>query len=111
MLCEQIQQAKARMQNGSDEDSWIYQVVVNHEEQYSIWRADREVPAGWVAIGKAGPKAECLSHIEKTWIDMRPLSLRKHMEAFEVSQGTAFESQGNGVGEVTSHGTTDPAAP
>jgi MbtH protein len=61
------------------EDTTIYQVVVNHEEQYSIWPADRELPLGWSAAGKQGPKAECLAYIEEVWTDMRPLSLRKKM--------------------------------
>jgi uncharacterized protein YbdZ (MbtH family) len=61
-------------------DTTIYKVVVNHEEQYSIWPADRENPLGWRDVGKSGSKAECLSYIEVVWTDMRPLSLRKHME-------------------------------
>lgn len=62
------------------EDLTIYQVVVNHEEQYSIWPADRDLPLGWTAAGKTGPKAECLAYIKEVWTDMRPLSLRKKME-------------------------------
>jgi MbtH protein len=62
-----------------EEDTRAYKVVVNHEEQYSIWFADREVPAGWREVGVSGNKAECLAHIEKVWTDMRPLSLRKQM--------------------------------
>ena len=62
------------------EDNTIYQVVVNHEEQYSIWPMDRELPAGWSAAGKSGTKAECLAYIEEVWTDMRPLSLRKKMQ-------------------------------
>ena len=57
--------------------STIYKVVVNHEEQYSIWPADRENPLGWRDVGKSGPKAECLAYIEEVWTDMRPLSLRQ----------------------------------
>jgi len=64
----------------SDEDlRTSYIVVMNHEEQYSIWAQDKEVPLGWTAVGKAGTKAECLDYIESVWVDMRPLSLRKHM--------------------------------
>ncbi|HEX2204052.1 MAG TPA: MbtH family protein [Longimicrobium sp.] len=63
------------------EDTTIYQVVVNHEEQYSIWPADRELPLGWTAVGPSGPKAECLEWIEQTWTDMRPKSLREKMQA------------------------------
>lgn len=62
------------------EDTTIYKVVVNHEEQYSIWPADREKPLGWTDVGKVGTKAECLAYIEEVWTDMRPLSLRKKME-------------------------------
>ena len=62
------------------EDKTIYKVVVNHEEQYSIWPADRENPLGWNDAGKTGPKAECLEYIKEVWTDMRPLSLRKQME-------------------------------
>jgi MbtH protein len=62
------------------EDTTIYKVVVNHEEQYSIWPADRDVPNGWSDAGKSGSKAECLDYIKEVWTDMRPLSLRKKME-------------------------------
>lgn len=72
--------------SADDEDNRTYKVVVNHEEQYSIWFADREAPAGWREIGKTGPKAECLAHIKDVWTDMRPLSLRKAMEA-DAQQG------------------------
>lgn len=68
------------MFDDDDDDKTIYKVVLNHEEQYSIWPADRDNPLGWRDEGKVGPKAECLEHIEKVWTDMRPLSLRKHME-------------------------------
>lgn len=54
-------------------------VVVNHEEQYSVWAADRELPAGWRAEGFSGTREECLEHIERVWTDMRPLSLRLRM--------------------------------
>jgi MbtH protein len=68
------------MNSEEREDSTIYKVVVNHEEQYSIWPSYRENPLGWRDEGKTGPKAECLAHIEEVWTDMRPLSLRKWME-------------------------------
>ena len=58
----------------------VFTVVVNHEEQYSIWPADRDMPLGWRGVGVEGTKDECLDHIEKVWTDMRPLSLRKRME-------------------------------
>ena len=64
------------MNREDQEDKTIYKVVVNHEEQYSIWPSDRENPPGWQDTGKTGPKQECLSYIKEVWTDMRPLSLR-----------------------------------
>jgi MbtH protein len=64
-----------------DEDIRTYIVVVNHEEQYSLWLADKTIPLGWAQVGKSGTKAECLAFVEEVWTDMRPLSLRKHMES------------------------------
>ena len=55
----------------------IYKVVINHEEQYSIWPDGRKIPLGWQAVGKNGSKAECLAYIEEVWTDMRPLSIQK----------------------------------
>jgi len=62
------------------EDKTTYKVVVNHEQQYSIWPADRANPAGWRDAGKTGLKPECLAYIEEVWTDMRPLSLRQKMD-------------------------------
>ncbi|MGC5033768.1 MbtH family protein [Micromonospora sp. DT229] len=59
----------------------IYDVVRNDEEQYSIWTADDDPPPGWYRTGFRGPKAECLAHIDEVWTDMRPLSLRRFMDA------------------------------
>jgi MbtH protein len=67
------------MGHDETEDKTIYKVVLNHEEQYSIWPADRENPLGWRDAGKSGSKAECLAHIKEVWTDMRPLSLRQRM--------------------------------
>ena len=68
------------MSRDETEDTTIYKVVLKHEDQYSIWPADRENPLGWVDAGKTGTKAECLAYIKEVWTDMRPLSLRKQME-------------------------------
>jgi len=65
------------------EDLTTYSVVVNHEEQYSIWPADRQPPAGWQAVDKSGSKAECLEYIDGVWTDLRPLSLRLEMAKWE----------------------------
>lgn len=56
-----------------------YKVVINHEEQYSIWPAHRTNPNGWRGVEKEGTKQECLDYIKDVWTDMRPLSLRKNM--------------------------------
>jgi MbtH protein len=68
------------MNREENEDNTVYKVVMNHEEQYSIWPADRENALGWRDVGKAGSKQECLAYIKEVWVDMRPLSLRKQME-------------------------------
>lgn len=62
-----------------DDDDREYTVVMNHEEQYSIWPTKRPVPDGWSEVGTTGKKAECLSYIEEVWTDMRPKSLRERM--------------------------------
>ncbi len=68
------------------EDTTIYNVVVNHEEQYSIWPEYKEIPLGWKAVGKKGLKQECLDYVKEVWTDMRPLSLRKKMEEAQNKQ-------------------------
>lgn len=68
------------LQHSEEEDKTIYKVVVNHEEQYSIWPEYKENALGWNDAGKVGTKAECLAYIKEVWTDMRPLSLRKKME-------------------------------
>jgi MbtH protein len=66
-------------------DMTTYLAVMNHEEQYSIWPSYKPMPAGWTPAGKEGSKKECLDWIEKVWTDMRPLSLRRKLEALERS--------------------------
>lgn len=60
-----------------DSEDTRFNVVVNHEEQYSIWPTYKAIPAGWTAVGFEGTKQACLAHIETIWTDMRPLSLRR----------------------------------
>ena len=69
------------------EDDRDYLVVVNHEEQYSIWLADKEIPSGWRPEGTSGTKHACLDHIDRVWTDMRPLSLRTIRAGGEGSHG------------------------
>ncbi|MGW3962949.1 MbtH family protein [Amycolatopsis sp. NPDC005003] len=65
----------------SDEDDRRYTVVINDEEQYSIWFADRELPPGWAVVGYEGSRKDCLAEIERVWTDMRPRSVREFHEA------------------------------
>ncbi|HMK90593.1 MAG TPA: MbtH family NRPS accessory protein [Methylocystis sp.] len=67
-----------------EDEKLVYKVVVNHEEQYSIWPDYKDIPAGWRAVGKTGLKPECLEYIKEVWTDMRPLSLRKQMAEAEA---------------------------
>jgi MbtH protein len=68
------------MSQSEPEDTTVYKVVVNYEEQYSIWPAERENPPGWRDAGPSGSKEACLAYIKEVWTDMRPLSLRKQMD-------------------------------
>jgi len=77
--------------NEEQEDTTIYVVVVNYEEQYSIWPKRKDIPAGWRAVGKEGLKPECLQYIDEVWTDMRPLSLRKRMA--EQAEAQSREAQ------------------
>jgi MbtH protein len=69
------------MSDSDGEDTRIYRVVVNDEDQYSIWLDHKPIPDGWREAGKTGPKADCLAFIESVWTDMRPRSLRDRMDA------------------------------
>jgi MbtH protein len=84
-----------------DADDTIYRVVVNDEEQYSIWIAERELPPGWRDVGKVGTKASCLAHIGELWTDMRPLSLRAHMARFQAVESWRPEAPSSGEPERT----------
>lgn len=73
-----------------DDDRFEYRVLVNHEEQYSLWPSFKEIPNGWRQVGPTGTKKECLDYIEEVWTDMRPLSVRKQMaEAEEARKAKA----------------------
>jgi MbtH protein len=77
-----------------DSEDTIFRVVVNHEEQYSIWPDYLDIPNGWREVGVSGPKPHCLQHIEQVWTDMRPLSLRRHMEGLAQAKDPAPGSGG-----------------
>lgn len=67
------------MANGPTEESGEYKVLINDEEQHSLWPVGKAVPDGWRPVGPVGTKAECLAYIEQMWTDMRPASLRRQM--------------------------------
>ena len=69
-----------------DEDT-NFHVVVNDEEQYSIWPDYKAIPAGWRQAGKSGKREECLAWVDEVWTDMRPLSLRQAMAEDAASIG------------------------
>ena len=76
------------------EQTWTYKVVINHEEQYSIWPLHLPDALGWSGVGRQGTKQECLAYIAEVWTDMRPLSLRRALEEerTEASQRIARET-------------------
>lgn len=63
-----------------DDDTTVYRVVVNDEEQYAIWPTHLDNPRGWRDAGMSGTRAECMAHVDEVWTDMRPLSLRQKMD-------------------------------
>ena len=69
-----------------DREDALFKVLVNHEEQYSLWPDYKAVPTGWRETGQRGSKAECLTYVEREWTDMRPLSLRQAMDVQAAGQ-------------------------
>jgi MbtH protein len=83
------------MSVNDEPDDTVYRVVVNHEEQYSIWPDFKEIPLGWRDCGRSGTKDECLAYIKEVWTDMRPLSLRRRMEADEAGRASDSSKTGS----------------
>ncbi|MCU0465178.1 MAG: MbtH family NRPS accessory protein [Anaerolineae bacterium] len=77
----------------NENDNEQYHVVVNQEEQYSIWPVGRELPLGWSNAGFTGSKQQCLDYIQEVWTDMRPLSLRKKTQEMAEQQGNPDDEQ------------------
>lgn len=78
-----------------DREGATFRVLVNEEEQYSLWPDYKAIPAGWRDTGTLGDKAACLAYVESVWTDMRPASLRRHMEAQAgVKMGAHAQSAG-----------------
>lgn len=74
-----MSQPSTETDTSSSTDTEQYHVVVNDEEQYSIWRVGREIPAGWRPVGEPAAKDRALAWIDENWTDMRPLSVRRAM--------------------------------
>jgi MbtH protein len=68
------------LMSADDQGTARFRVVINHEEQYSIWPEGRELPRGWRDEGTSGTRQECLDHIEAVWTDTQPLNLRRTMD-------------------------------
>lgn len=92
-ICRRFSRRTRRINMESEQsDSRQYKVVINHEEQYSIWAMDKSNPPGWNDVGKSGTKDECLDYIERVWTDMRPLSVRRHLESLGTAQQPTIPS-------------------
>lgn len=87
--------------NSDDKDDVTYKILVNHEEQYSIWPAERSNPHGWRDVGKTGCKTECLAYIKEVWTDMRPLSLRIAMNKLENTSNSSNASLNGSQAKAT----------
>lgn len=77
----------------SDLEDQQFIAVANDEEQYSIWPADKDIPAGWREAGCSGTRTDCLAFVERVWTDMRPLSLREHMRSATLTSKPEFAGQ------------------
>lgn len=71
-----------------DDDRFEYQVLVNHEEQYSLWPTFKQIPNGWRQVGPTGSKQECLDYVERVWTDITQLSVRKQLAEADAAGKT-----------------------
>ena len=102
-----------------EEDTREYEVLVNAEEQYSLWLAGQAIPNGWRQVGPRGKKQVCLDYVKEVWTDMRPLSVRKAMEAHAKAQeeakalahGSAGRQQAQEAGEAPAEAAAQPPPP
>jgi MbtH protein len=92
-----------------EEDTREYEVLVNVEEQYSLWLAGQAVPNGWRQVGPRGKKQVCLDYVKEVWTDMRPLSVRKAMEAHAKAQEEAKARQAQAGGEANTPADAEAA--
>ena len=95
-----------------NEDDFEYQVLVNHEEQYSLWPTFKAIPNGWSQVGPIGSKQECLAYVEKVWADTRPLSVRRRLaEAKAARTGSAPAARCLGVANPMSRTSLNLSRP
>ena len=71
--------------NPFDDDNGSFFVLVNEEEQHSLWPTFADVPAGWRVVYGEADRAACLEYIEQNWPDIRPKSLRQRLEESRAS--------------------------
>ena len=93
-----------------EEDTREYQVLVNSEEQYSLWLAGQAIPNGWRQVGPTGQKQVCLDYVKEVWTDMRPLSVRKAMEKYQAEQAARKAAESAVGGEGTESAESVPPA-
>jgi MbtH protein len=93
-----------------EEDTREYQVLVNSEEQYSLWLAGQTIPNGWRQVGPKGQKQVCLDYVKEVWTDMRPLSVRKAMEKYQAEQAARKAEAAAAEGAETAGGVPPPAS-
>jgi MbtH protein len=93
-----------------EEDTREYQVLVNSEEQYSLWLAGQAIPNGWRQVGPKGQKQVCLDYVKEVWTDMRPLSVRKAMEKYQAEQAARKAAEAAGGAPAGEGGEGAPSA-
>jgi MbtH protein len=93
-----------------EEDTREYQVLVNTEEQYSLWLAGQAIPNGWRQVGPKGQKQVCLDYVKEVWTDMRPLSVRKAMEKYQAEQAARKAAEPAGGAPAEEGGESVPSA-
>lgn len=98
------------MAGGFDDENGKFRVLVNEEEQYSLWLEGMEIPRGWKDCGVSGDKKTCLDYVGKVWTDMRPKSLRVWMEE-HAKKSTEAEAAGSNEQAASAAESKEPAAP
>ncbi|GIJ32661.1 MbtH family protein [Verrucosispora sp. WMMD703] len=84
------------MSNPFDDDSQEFLALCNDEEQYSLWPTGITVPAGWQVVYGPAPRREVVDHIDRSWTDMRPKSLRDAVPEYGAAGGRADSAPSTG---------------